>query len=440
MDPISLTDTVTTDVPGPNKRVFAFLIDSVTFSLAFAAATMLAPRLAGVWEYGLWSIFFLLRDVAGGSLGKRLTGLTVVDATGQPASTGSLIFRNLPIVLPFVVIAEYFVMKGASDGKRWGDRWAGTRVQDQRPNVSDGRFLWYSIGVVVVLVTLRAYAGTATVPGEQAEVAEAADLQGRPIESWIEQLADDGRSFEAEKVLTASGTSVAPALSTAVSTHANPRVRAAAAYQLGKNGGPDSVAVLVKALKDPDVQVRADAAGGLFYRGIADDPETVDAAAALAEAIKAPELQVRVKAADALRTIGPRAKSAVPALLAAVQNPEDKAWYSFAAALAKVDVATAREHTIPLIVAAYDREGENTRFLLIGLLGDLKAPPAAVAPTFIRALDDQDADVRERAARSLGEIGPAAAAAIPKLTALSKDPDQDTRETAAEALGLIRKK
>jgi len=437
MEPISLADAVVTDVPGPNKRVFAFLIDGITFSLAFAALTVLTPRLGGLWEYGLWSIYFLLRDVAGGSLGKRLTGLTIVDGTGQPASTGSLIARNVPVVIPFVVIAEYFVMKGASDGKRWGDRWAGTRVRDLRPHVSDGRFLLYSIGVVVALVAMRAYAGTAAVPNERADVA---DLQGRTIVSWIEQLADDSRSFEAEKVIRASGTSATPALSTAVSTHANPRVRAAAAYQLGKNGGPDSVAVLVKALKDPDAQVRADAAGGLFYRGIADDPETVGAAAGLAEAITDPELRVRVQAADALKSIGPLAKSAVPALLTAIQNADDEAWYSLAAALARVDVATAQEHTIPMIVKAYDHEDDNTRFLLVALLGDLKAPPDAVAPTFIRALDDKYADVRERAASALGEIGPPAAAAIPKLTALLKDPDEDTRETAASSLKLIQVK
>ncbi len=158
MEFTSLTDAVVTDVPGPNKRVFAFLLDGITFSLVFAALAALLPQL-GVWQIVLWSIYFLLRDAAGGSLGKRLTGLAILDGTGQPASTGSLILRNVPVAIPFVVIAEYFVMKGAADGKRWGDRWAGTRVQDLKPHVSDGRFLLYSIGVVVVvLVAMRTLA------------------------------------------------------------------------------------------------------------------------------------------------------------------------------------------------------------------------------------------------------------------------------------------
>lgn len=437
MDPISLTDTVTTDVPGPNKRVFAFLIDSVTFSIAFAAATMLAPRIAGVWEYGLWSIFFLLRDVAGGSLGKRLTGLTIVDATGQPASPGSLIFRNLPIVIPFVVLAEYFVMKGASDGKRWGDRWAGTRVQDQRPNVSDGRFLWYSIGVVVVLVAMRAYAGTATVADQQAEVA---DLEGRPLGYWIEALADNSQEEAARRNIDAAGVSATPALATAVATHANPLVRAAAAQTLGQVGGPDSVAVLAKALKDPEAQVREDAARGLFYRGLADDPERVNGVPALIEAINDPSEDVRIRVARAFKTIGPVAKDAAPALLAAVKQ-DPHVWLEFAEALARVDIVLARQHTIPLLVNAYDREKfYATRSLIIIHLGEIGRPYETVAPTLIRALDDEHADVREDAARVLGEIGPPAAGAIPKLTALLKDPEEDTREAAATALKLIQGK
>ncbi len=161
----------------------------------------------------------------------------------------------------------------------------------------------------------------------------------------------------------------------------------------------------------------------------------------MTDAIKDPELLVRMEAAGALMSIGPLAKDAAPALLAALQNAEDKAWYFFADALAKVDVATARQQAIPLIINAYDREKDvGTRFLLVSLLGELKAPPDAVAPTFIRALDDHHADSRTSAADSLGEIGPAAAAAIPKLTALLKDPNQDTREAAAKALERIRGK
>ena len=444
MEPISLTDAVATDVPGPNKRVFAFLIDGITFSLAFAALSQWRPQIGGLWEYALWSIYFLLRDAAGGSLGKRLAGLTIVDGTGQPASTGRLIFRNLPVVIPFVVIAEYFVMKGASDGKRWGDQWAGTRVRDLKPHVSDGRFLLYSVGVVVALVAMRAF-GTSTARPElagsnTAEPVAVADLQGRPIGAWIEQLADDVNSLEAEKVIRAAGTAVTPALSNAVLTHANPKVRSNAARALGQVGGANSVAVLVKALKDPDGDVRNGAASGLFYRGAGDDPETASAITALTAAIKDPELWVRMEVARALESIGPTAKDAVPALLAAAQNQEDEAWHSYVNALRAIDIVTARQ-TIPLVVSAYDREkNDNTRFLIIALLRELKGPPEAVAPTFIRALDDRYDDVRESAAASLGEIGPPAAAAIPKLTRLLKDEDEDTRETAAEALKRIQGK
>jgi HEAT repeat protein/uncharacterized RDD family membrane protein YckC len=440
LEPISLTEPVTTDVPGPHKRVFGFLVDGVTFSLVFSAFRTLSPRLAGSWEIFLWSGYFLLRDVAGGSLGKRLTGLTIVDSAGRPAGAGSLILRNVPVAIPLVVIAEYFVMKGSSQGQRWGDRWAGTRVQDKRPHVSDGVFFWYGLGLIVLLLAMRAFAGNATMAAGQEEVAEAAEQQSRPLSVWIDLLADNKQYIEAERAIRAAGASAAPALSNAVLTHVNPAVRAAAARLLGMNGGPGSVAVLIKALKHPDPDVRVGAASGLFFRGTNDDPETATAVSPLTEAIKDPETRVRIDAADALKSIGPLAKAAAPALLAALQNSDDKALYALAAALERVDAATARQHAIPLIVRAYDREDGNTRFLLISVLGDLKAPPEAVIPTYIRALDEEDNYPRERAALLLGEIGAPAAAAIPKLTSLLKHKDEDTRAAAATAIALIRGK
>ena len=440
MDPISLSEPVATDVPGPNKRVFAFLVDGVTFSLVFSALGTVSPQLAGSLEIVVWSAYFLLRDVAGGSLGKRLAGLTIVDSAGQPAGAGSLLLRNVTVAIPLVAIAEYFVMKGSPQGQRWGDRWAGTRVRDTRPHVSDGRFLWYGIGLIVLLVALRAVAGSATMRASREEVADAADRQGRPLSVWIDLLADNKQYMEAERAIRASGAAAVPALSNAVLTHVNPMVRAAAAVQLGSNGGPGSVATLIKALKDPDPQVRTGAASGLFYRSTNNDPETPRAVSPLVEALKDPEPRVRIEVADALKSLGPLAKDAAPALLAALQNTEDKALYAIAAALARVDATTARQHAIPLIVRAYDREDGNTRFLLISVLGDLKPPPEAVIPTYIRALDEEDNYPRERAAQLLGEIGAPAAAAIPKLTGLLKHKDEDTREAAATAIELIRRK
>lgn len=157
MESISFAEGMTTNVPGPNKRVFAYLVDFVAFGWAFNLLAMFFPQL---WGFGLLfgSVYVLLRDVGGASLGRRLTSLTILDGAGRPAGAASLILRNLPFEIPLVIVAEYFVMRTSGDGRRWGDRWANTRVHDRRPDVSDGRFLWYSIGLFVVAVLVPALA------------------------------------------------------------------------------------------------------------------------------------------------------------------------------------------------------------------------------------------------------------------------------------------
>ena len=168
MESISMTNAATAGVPGPNKRVFAFLVDSVIYEVAFALLTLLLPQLGGlgVVKHLPRAVYFLLRDVIGPSFGKRLTSLTIVGGEGRPPGAASLILRNLPIVIPLVIVAEYFVMRQSSEGRRWGDRWANTCVQDMRPEVADGRFLWYSIGLAVVLLLVQGLANR--LAGEQA--------------------------------------------------------------------------------------------------------------------------------------------------------------------------------------------------------------------------------------------------------------------------------
>lgn len=459
MESISLTEAVTTHVPGPNKRVFAYLVDAVAYSVALTLLTMFVPQLGNLWGYVLWSVYFLLRDALGASLGRRLASLTIVDGSGQPARAASLILRNLPLVIPLMIVAEYFVMRKSSDGRRWGDRWANTRVQDGRPEASDGRFFGYSIALVVVLALVQVFATRAGEGIQERELAEAvregveaglatsseagakgsADLQGKPLTHWIEALADVNREDEARRVIKGMGTSATPALSSAVLTHANPEVRIAAAGRLGEMGGPGSVAALLKAMRDPDERVQVAAANYLDTRAVFGDPDIESAVPELAAALNHPVDRVRTNAASALGNIGPGAKSAVPALVTAIQKHGPLV--EFARALVEIDVVTAREQTLSLLVSAYTREKDgNLRSMIVALLGDLGAPPDAVVPTFIRALDDEDRYARFFAVHALGKIGPPAAVAIPRLTQALKDSDKNTREAAVDALASIRGK
>lgn len=62
----------------------------------------------------------------GGSVGKQITGLRVIDAeTGEALSARASLLRNLPLVIPGVPLAVAFKLL---DGYRLGDRYANSKV------------------------------------------------------------------------------------------------------------------------------------------------------------------------------------------------------------------------------------------------------------------------------------------------------------------------
>lgn len=129
-------------VPGPNKRVFAMLVDSLLFGLL---TTFVVPQLSGIL---FSSLYLLVRDIAGRSVGKMITGLTIVATSGGKPDVKALIIRNVPLAIPLVVIIEYSIMRRSPEGARWGDKLAGTLVRDSKPG-GDGMYLLYSIALVV---------------------------------------------------------------------------------------------------------------------------------------------------------------------------------------------------------------------------------------------------------------------------------------------------
>ena len=171
----------------PNKRVCAFLIDLLIINLAFSVLTAVIAGIPDI-SFSLISIVYLLvRDalVHGQSLGKYAVGLRVVDLEGQPCDLRRSGLRNLIFIVPvlifgilsllsepveytpdvpdiplyiygfiFIAVAvdviEYFVMRASKWERRLGDRMAGTKVQDLRPDRRDGWFLLFSILVVVL--------------------------------------------------------------------------------------------------------------------------------------------------------------------------------------------------------------------------------------------------------------------------------------------------
>jgi HEAT repeat protein len=98
--------------------------------------------------------------------------------------------------------------------------------------------------------------------------------------------------------------------------------RATGARLLGDCGPAalTTVPALVKLLRDADGDVRVASAEALLK--IAPDRQGESGLAVLVDALKSPDLLVRRRAAEALGGLGPQAQSVLPALRAALQDPE----------------------------------------------------------------------------------------------------------------------
>jgi hypothetical protein len=110
----------------------------------------------------------------------------------------------------------------------------------------------------------------------------------------------------------------------------------------------------------------------------------------------------RVDAAEALGTLGPAARAAIPDLIKVVKGTD-----------------------------------APVRFAAAAALGGIRSEPGTVIPLLLSLLDDRQFDVPGGAMDGLGHFGPLAKAAVPKLIPLVKSPDKDTRHAAMAALEQI---
>jgi HEAT repeat protein len=163
------------------------------------------------------------------------------------------------------------------------------------------------------------------------------------------------------------------------------------------------------------------------------DPEGKSCVPALIAALKDDDPGIVSAAANCLAVLGPRAKEAIPDLAATLTREfhqsflnADNPQASAARALRRVD-PQARS-AIPALISALeyrhliageppDCRGAEAAAAVLGSYGD-KAK--AAVPGLIRAIrtrdkDDENQVVRHAAVRALGQIGPAARAAVPVL-------------------------
>lgn len=312
-----------------------------------------------------------------------------------------------------------------------------------------------------------------------ATAAAGPDLNGRPAERWVADLA---------------------------SPSARVRRDAAQALRTAPTLPEAAIPALAKALKDDDALVRQAAVAALAKAGPAASPAAADlvgllpgedgnvvrvlvgigkpAVPALTRVLDGGTPKAQQAALQALGAIGPDAAAALPALRAVLADPKAKEESGRerlkAAALALGQFGPAGKEAVPDLIGAVtgwdNYSGENPAAIeALGALGpvakdavpvlieELQRPggkyhrrrvvaawalgrigdPAALTP-LIRMLDRDDNEEQAAAAAALGGFGPAAADAVPVLTSIVRGFgdiraifDKGTRERAIEALGAI---
>jgi HEAT repeat protein len=216
-------------------------------------------------------------------------------------------------------------------------------------------------------------------------------VRWRPVADWLGRLTstDPAVRREAVEALSDASTGLADLLRRlggAVGTPAEPADRAALIAALGRAGAQTQSAVAavhayVKAavLTDPTEAVRSAGLNALAVLG----PRAKTEVPALVAALKDELADVRAEAARTLGGLGPDARDAIPALIPVTEyDPNPRVRVEAAAALWRID-----HH------------------------------PGKVVPTCVAALASVDEVVRWVAADCLGEIGPDARAAVPALSA-----------------------
>jgi HEAT repeat protein len=178
-----------------------------------------------------------------------------------------------------------------------------------------------------------------------------------------------------------------------------------------------ALSVLTKAIKEdkyPDIKKAALAALKNMGR---------DAVPALNAALEDPETDIRWRAADALANIGPEAAEAVSALASKLDDPDHHVRSSAANALVKIG-----PHSVPALVAAVRHHDRDVGFRVVDALGKIGPEAAEAASVLVNTLKHPDCYyfVNE-VADCIAKIG---ANAVPALVDAVNDRSMDSRVIA----------
>ena len=197
--------------------------------------------------------------------------------------------------------------------------------------------------------------------------------------------------------------------------------------------GEKAVPRLIKALEIPEVRPRAAAIIARI------GPPAKEAVPALIAALGDKSPETRNEVLFALAAVGPDAKEAVPAITQAMKDPDMKVCYVACYALGKIGPAAASAKA----ELAEHLAGDDHFFCMASAWALAQIDPkdaelaAKSVPVLIQALEEPDPPTRLHAAEALGLLGPLAGDAAAALKKLQSDPDKAVREAAVGALKAV---
>ncbi len=196
---------------------------------------------------------------------------------------------------------------------------------------------------------------------------------------------------------------------------------------------PDALPALLANLRADAPQVRMDAAAAIGRLG----PRAKGAGGALLAAFPGEKDPFARRAMiAALGQVGPDAREAVPPLLHAVRDGygsvDDLVGYEATVALARIDPDGAA--SVALVAAMLQDKDPEIRRRAAGMVRVLGPGLKALTPAVAAAMKDTDGGVRAEAMRSLAALHPEPGVAVPALTDALADPEKFVRLWASNAL------